>query len=72
MRKRCAYQRRSHRALWYLVCDAKGVLLVEFGGCLGLGVWTGDLLVVGCDKLVHFVSVLKKRGEKREDIWLPV
>lgn len=27
----------------------------EFGGFLGLGVWTEDLLEVGCEKLCHLV-----------------
>lgn len=37
----------------------------KFGGFLGLGVWTGGLLVVGCEKLVCLVSSLKKGENKR-------
>lgn len=37
----------------------------KFGGFLGLGVWTGGLLVVGCEKLVCLVSTLKKGENKR-------
>ena len=48
-------------------CDTWCVMLresCEFGGYLGLGVWTGDVLVVGCEKLVHSVSSLNKGGKK--------